>query len=290
MACFGQTPAPQRKTAPKTVAPKPETPFGLKADKLGESIEEFRANNDRVINLGLMGQDHLELDADLPKTKHFPQCTDDAGDEQFLSWDVRSSALTEEEARAKSIRCVAAPSGDDDPDFLGVSPPTVAEVEAYRTVYYFFQGKLYLIRSTLPKESYRTIRSAFEEKYGVPTSHVEQYQNSFGATFTGENLLWSNEISRISITEHGSDPDSQIVSESKDIETKIRSTKASTLAIGKGYELTRTAHVYGQVIQEMRDRNRTALQATTVVISIWHVGLKAQFEAAGASKTRGKDL
>jgi hypothetical protein len=291
---FGQTPTPQRKVPPKPVAPKSVAPFGLKADQLGESLEEFRAKNDRVISLGPLGQYHAKLDTSLLGTKHFPQCTNDRGNETdkeietLLSWDVKPSALTEEETRTKVIRCVTAPSVDDDFDFA--DRPTVAEIEAYRTVYYFFQEKLYLIRSTLPRVGYPDIRAAFQEKYGVPVIHAEQYQNALGATFVGENLLWDNEVSKISIEERGSDHDSQTVSASKDIVVRIRSTIIETLAIGKGYEATKTAAVYANMIKEDRDRNKMILQGANLVITIWHVGLKAQFEAASASKTRGKDI
>src|SRR6185503_9898025 len=67
-----------------TPAPKPPPvhaqPFGLKGDVLGESVEEFRAKNDRSISLGLMGRDRASITPELVTTKHLPQCTNDHPD------------------------------------------------------------------------------------------------------------------------------------------------------------------------------------------------------------------
>ena len=205
----GQTKNRSRTTAPKASTTQAQ-PYGLKGDLLGETIEEFRARNDRSIALGLMGKDRASIPPGFFTTKHVPQCTNDPP-ESDLSPDVQSSFETEEEKRAGVVKCVASLSIDDDMDYD--DRPTIAGVQAYRTVYYFFEERsagpfvqanapkrLYMIKSTLPSRNYREIRGAFVEKYGAPVIKVAQYQNEFEAKIEGEELLWTAETCQIRVT------------------------------------------------------------------------------------------
>src|SRR5713226_7843891 len=91
-------------------------PFGLKGDVLGETLQEFRTRNDRVIALGNNGLDHLRFAPLLPKTKHLPLCTNDKAVPKPENWplDAEKSRLTEEEERAGVVKCIAALSLNDD--------------------------------------------------------------------------------------------------------------------------------------------------------------------------------
>ena len=288
---LAQTPPPRGTTKSKpSTAPKPSTavapqPFGLKGDVLGETIDEFRARNARVIALGTMGEDRAKLE-DVDRTKNLPQCSigeSDTNDD--LSWDVRF--LTTEEKRAGVVKCIAALSLDDDFDFE--DSPTVANAPTYKTVYYFFHQRLYMIKSTLPGKQYPALRSAFVEKYGTPSVTIAEYQNSFGAKFNGEKLLWSNGVSQISMGERDGERDDPSISQMKDSAAHIRSIKINTVAIGKGYEAGKTAYVYDHVLQEIRQKNKLALDSANVLIVIWHNALRKECETAG-TVDRKKDM
>jgi hypothetical protein len=260
-------------------------PFALKGDILGETIEEFRARNARVITLGQMGLDRAKLDSDLPKTKNLPQCSSD-GDPDTLSWDVRY--LTDQEKRSGVVKCIAALSLDDDWDFE--DSPTITDVEAYKTVYYFFHRQLYMIVSTLPGSQYPTLRNAFVEKYGVPSITNAQFQNSFGAQLSGERLLWKNGVSQILMGQRDGGRDDLAAAEGKDSDVRIRSMSIETKAIGKRYELKKIARVYAGVLEIQREHDKQALQSDNVLITISLNDLRKECEAAAADKGRQKDM
>jgi hypothetical protein len=147
---------------------KPVTsePFRLKGDVLAETIQEFRQ-------------------------RHPGKCsTDKVGELEVLPADVDVSAETEDEQRAKVVKCIADESS------------TVAGVVAYRTVYYFFHEGLYKIESDLPRTEYVHLRKAFTERYGPPSAVKSVgYQNGFGAHLVGERLYWYNPVSSLAIGE-----------------------------------------------------------------------------------------
>jgi hypothetical protein len=185
-------------SVPSTFGQKPRyssasQPFGLKGDVLGETLQEFRLRNARIIS--------SQPNAPLASKKYLPQCTNDKIEEnESLSPDVDGSAETEDEQRAGVIKCIAALSMDDDLDFD--DGPTVAGIAAYRTIYYFFHERLYKVESELPRSEYRVLRREFIAKYGPPIiAKTVPYQNGFGAAFSGERLLWRNSFSNISIGE-----------------------------------------------------------------------------------------
>lgn len=99
-AALAQTKGPVNSpTVPKQgPTPQPASqPFGLKGDVLGESIQDFRAKNDRTISVGVMGRDRAKLIPDFVATKHLPQCTSDgaANDTNLsLALDVRGDFET----------------------------------------------------------------------------------------------------------------------------------------------------------------------------------------------------
>jgi hypothetical protein len=262
-------------------------PFGLKGDVLGETLQEFRAKNDRVIALSVLGRDRLAIDPSLAKTKHLPQCTGDATSKgASVPHDVED--LTADEERAGVIKCIAALSVNDDLDFS--DEPTVAGLAAYRTVYSFFHERLYKIESELPAESYQTLRDAFAAKYGKPLVTMSQYQNSFGAKKNGEQLLWKTAVSQIRIGQYDSRQWSALDIQMDDIKTSIQCTKVDAAAALLGSEAERRAEVYGQTIKMIHKANTATQLRNNVLVTIWHTALSEQCEAAGAVKDRAKDL
>lgn len=147
-------------------------PYGLKADVLGETIQDFGRQNHPVCS------------------------TDKVGALDTLPIEVDISDATEDEQRANVVKCIA--TGES----------TVAGVAAYHTVYYFFHDRLYKIESDLPRTEYRNLRAAFIAKYGLASgSKSVGYQNGFGAQFVGERLYWNNQASSIAIGELDSESD-----------------------------------------------------------------------------------
>jgi hypothetical protein len=151
---------------------QPAQPFGLKADVLGETIQDFSRQNHAVCS------------------------TDKVGALDVLPIEVDISGATEGEQRAGVVKCIA--TGD----------ATVGGVAAYRTVFYFFRDRLYKIESELPRTEYAHIREALTAKYGSPApARRIGYQNGFGAQFVGERLSWHNQASSIAIGELDSESD-----------------------------------------------------------------------------------
>jgi hypothetical protein len=286
LSLIGQVIGKGHQVRPRSSKPAAAEPYALKGDVLGESIEEFRTRNHRTINLGQMGQDHLTLDPDLPKSKVLPACSSDETDPERLPWDVRR--LTDEERRAGVIKCVASLSVDDDSDFD--DRPTIAEVEAFRTVYYFFHNRLYMIRSTIQLAAYQTLRSAYIEKYGKPGIAAERYQNAFGATVVGETLSWTNGSSEIHIAQLDGDKDSPDLVEAKDSAVRVRAIQVDTLAIGKGFDARRTARIYEGVTSQIREKDKLSESVDNVLVVYSHSALDQECRLAGASKTRQNDL
>jgi hypothetical protein len=273
---------------PKGRSPSPSSqPFGLKGDVLGETIDEFRAHNERIITLGYLGTERAKFAPELPKTKHLPQCSNDEPDKNGNpSRDVQ--ALTEEEKRAGVIKCIAALSLNDDLDFE--DGPTVAGVNAVRTLYYFFHLRLYMIKSTLPGSEYPALRSAFIQKYGSPLARIAQYQNSMGGKFTGEELLWRNGVSQIQLGQRDGERDDPATVQLKDMEFSLKVSKVHLEATTTGgYETKLHANAYLETLQLIRERNKSALEASNALVTIWHTVLRKECEAAG-SKDRRKDM
>jgi hypothetical protein len=280
---------PPSKSTPKDKGPSVAAkPFGLKGDVLGEIVTEFITRNTRTITLGPLGQDHAKLSDSVLPIQTLPYCSSTEPEHvknYEKPWDVQF--LTDEEKRAEVVKCVATLGIDDDIDFE--DSPTVANVTGFRTVYYFFHQRLYMIKSTLPGKDYAVLRAAFIDKYGPPTINSAEYQNAMGAKFNGEKLLWSNGISQIAIGERDGEHDSAFISKMKDMAAHIRAIEVDTAAIGKGYESTKLAKVYGSVLQEFRQMNMLALESANVLITIWDNALRKECEAA-EGLDRKKDM
>jgi len=90
---------------------------------------------------------------------------------------------------------------------------TIADIRT-KSYFYFFQSRLYGISAAFVNHGseFRAMLEAFTGKYGQPTSQeMRDYQNSFGAKFTGRIITWDNGVSRIVLTEFGADRDTSAV-------------------------------------------------------------------------------
>jgi hypothetical protein len=91
---------------------------------------------------------------------------------------------------------------------------TIADIQT--SAYFdFFQGRLYRISAAFLNYGGSNLRSmleAFTSKYGPPTSQEQhEYQNGFGAKFSGLIVVWENSTSRIVISEIGADKDTSAI-------------------------------------------------------------------------------
>jgi hypothetical protein len=82
---------------------------------------------------------------------------------------------------------------------------TIADIPA-TTQFDFFQDKLYRIAATFYAVRFTAMLEASTGKYGTPASvTVVDYQNAFGAKFTGNVVVWDNSVSTITLRQYGSD-------------------------------------------------------------------------------------
>lgn len=279
--------------APQSVRPaSPPQPFGLKGDVLGETIDEFRARNKRLLAWGPLGAARGSFDPHFPATKQLPQCSIDQVEESEksagigLSVDIASS--TEEEKRAGVVKCIAALSVNDDLNFDDET--TIAGVHPYQTVYYFFHDRLYMIRSVLAIANYTELRSAFVTKYGPPLVITARYQNSFGAKFTGERLSWKNSTSQIAIGQYDADGigrgpfETQMQLSGQD----IMLLKADIAVISQPESVRVKEKAYAESVKQIANMQSDAAP-NNVLLVISHTALQKQCEAAGAVN-RQKDM
>jgi hypothetical protein len=188
----------------KTQQSLASSPFALKGDLLGETLQGFRIRNERTVR--------TPQNSKVAKSFHLPVCTNDrVGGHTLSDYDIDEMGQTPEETRAGIVKCRAALNRTENSDlfinngldvlqdFPRFDESSIAGAGAYQTIYYFFHDQLYKIQSELPAEEYANIRAAFVAKYGPPVVTIQRYQNSFGATVEGEQLLWSNSSSHIGI-------------------------------------------------------------------------------------------
>jgi hypothetical protein len=80
--------------------------------------------------------------------------------------------------------------------------PSIAGAPADLFIYHFVDGKLYKITVFFSQSEFDTVAAAVTAKFGEHKSKdTRTYQNSFGATFTGDVFLWSNAVSELALFE-----------------------------------------------------------------------------------------
>jgi hypothetical protein len=81
---------------------------------------------------------------------------------------------------------------------------TIADIPT-TTQFEFYQNKLYRISATFYASRFAAMQEALAEKYGPPSSATSvEYQNAFGAKFTGSVVTWDNGVSTITLRQYGS--------------------------------------------------------------------------------------
>lgn len=110
-------------------------------------------------------------------------------------------------AKCKEIPRRASPDEEDcimfGASFAGVGASEIVSFYKHQLVSFMFE---------FPNDEYDKIRGALEQKFGRPTSTKQKsYQNSFGASFAGESVLWDNGVSSISLEQIGGDRDHSVI-------------------------------------------------------------------------------
>jgi hypothetical protein len=202
-------PAPQRPEEPPkvpTVVPDPpkgapkqpqkqpeekrrEEPYELKGDRLGMSLQDF-------------------------KTKYRHKLQGDPREAPFTS-DQREAAAREskplstlgEEPWHPKANVVNARITFPFEDYMANNhTPTLAGVKTDLHFYRFVDDRLYRIEYVFPQSGFSEVQEAMVATYGKPRDiTTKEYQNSFGAKFTGKVCTWDNAVSGIILMERSVD-------------------------------------------------------------------------------------
>jgi hypothetical protein len=180
-----------------------DQPFGLKGDVLGESLEQFRANNAHVLEYNPSG---LKFDN---RTRHFPICTGDtpaAGEKAIplSGMDNIDIDVPAREAKQGVVYCVAGSWTMNvlNGQFGTVNIPTIGGIPAKTIRYQFLKGSLYKIDVLFNKQGTQDLLNGLQAKYGQPTvSDLAHFENKFGAKFDTSHFVWKNKLSEIEFTQ-----------------------------------------------------------------------------------------
>jgi hypothetical protein len=81
---------------------------------------------------------------------------------------------------------------------------TIVDIPA-TTRFDFYQDRLYRISATFYASRFTAMQEALTGKYGTPSSITAvDYQNTFGAKFTGSVVTWDNGTSVLTLRQYGS--------------------------------------------------------------------------------------
>ncbi len=158
-----------------------ETAYTFKGNSLGMTLEDFKKQNfhgyvfyDKKGNLTKEGKKGAIQVAS-------PVCTD-------------SAAFAEDPGERVNLVPDEVVCPEDRPQFAGQRFVQVR--------YRFYRGYLFQIESQFGSSGYPQVKAAFIEKYG-PLSEMRSmdYQNGFGASWTGEVSIWRQRNQTIVVTE-----------------------------------------------------------------------------------------
>lgn len=127
--------------------------------------------------------------------------------EQPQPYDVKGVKLGSplaEWRQGQGAACKEMPTGKTDEVSYICLGATYAGIKVQEVVG-FFKGRLSSFYFGVSHDNYETLRDALKQKFGQPEKTEQKtYQNSYGAAFSGEYLLWSNGVSSITLEEiHG---------------------------------------------------------------------------------------
>lgn len=158
-------PMPELAKAPEQ---KKAEPYEFKGDKLGISLEEFKTKYQRVIG-----------------SSEYPIITKE--DQPWhrianvVTVQVCYSSIREEEKK---------------------HAPTLAGIRSSSHRYMFVDSKLYHIVLVFPHSGFSEVEEAVTRTYGKSNSTtIDNYQNGFGAKFSGSRYNWDNTESTINLVE-----------------------------------------------------------------------------------------
>lgn len=152
--------------------------YELKGDRLGMALSDFKAKYKRSVK---------------GHNKSAPWCSDARPRQEIIT--LLSKPYF---ANANIVNCrIAFPFES----YRGNSP-TVAGVETSMYVHHFIDEKLFKITVIISHNGFFELKEALIAKYGKPSiSDAQQYQNRMGARFSGDNVIWENDSSKIMLIE-----------------------------------------------------------------------------------------
>jgi hypothetical protein len=174
----------------QSLIPADQRPFDIKGDRLGMSLEMFKARHHRTVE---------------GDKRTAPFCSDERpGDDNvslFYKAELRKAGIVHarttfpfEEIRDSANR------------------PTIAGVPAEAFIYKFVDGSLYDMTVFFEHKDFEQVLEALKGKYGETTvKETRTYQNGFGAKFDGDVLVWRNAVSEISLFERAGKVDDSLL-------------------------------------------------------------------------------
>lgn len=151
------------------------SPFDLKGDALGMTLNEFKKKYFREVGGG---------------DKPAPYCSDRT--------TTTDNVMLLQEPWHRDAGIVTARKNYPWEEYRGKGTSTIAGVTVKLLVYFFVDGEMYQIVSWIPSNGYYEVREAFVAKYGEPNDRrVDKIQMRSGAFFDMESLNWSNGVSDI---------------------------------------------------------------------------------------------
>jgi len=170
-----------------------DKPYSLKGFTVGESaLQDFKTQFHHCAENCKPGK---KIGA--PAFAPFCSDTDDPVGRTF-SGPVRAQDIPEH-TRAGLVYCTPYYPFEERPGPLF----TIADIPA-TTEFDFYQNKLYRISATFYAVRFTAMQEALTGKYGTPSSVTAvDYQNTFGAKFTGSVVTWDNSVSAITLSQFG---------------------------------------------------------------------------------------
>jgi len=187
-------PAPHLEQAPKQPdkepePKKPDLPYDLKGDRLGMSLEDFKTKYRHKVQ---------------GDPREAPSCSDQRGDAARESEPVSTLGEESWHPKAKIVNArITFPFEDYE---VNKHTPTLAGVTTDLHLYRFVDDRLYRIEYVFPHSGFTEVQEAMVATYGKPKAvTTKEYQNSFGAKFTGVICTWDNGVSGIILMERSVD-------------------------------------------------------------------------------------
>ena len=186
-----------------------QEPYSIKADKLGETLGDWRNNNIADLTTPFASEGCPALIDQLTAIKG-------AGDKPYNKFlkDHRAQVLRCADLKQSLDKICSNdtvtnyPGSPVDPDVVYCFPPsgdnnlTFANAPLLSETSWFYKGHLYKVEMTLRNTfGLPDLMTALGEKFGKPASHeVTQLQNGFAAQFEQDVFKWNNGVSTLELS------------------------------------------------------------------------------------------